>query len=158
MALLGFSAPLGNVLLPYFVSSGKLRFLVKLTAIRLVLYAIFITAAAGFGVQAVAVTHLLLMWAVAATILITTARSIAATGSDLRAALLWPALRAVACGLAAGAVARGLDGLHPALVLGPALAAGAAVYAALWIATDREGFFETASVVARGTGVLRNAR
>ena len=158
MALLGFSAPLGNVLLPYFVSSGKLRFLVWLTAIRLVLYAIVITAAAGFGVRAVALAHLLLMWAVAATILFMAARSIAATASDLRAALLWPALRAAAGGLAAGAVARGLDGLHPALVLGPALAAGAAVYAAVWITTDREGFFETASVVARGTGVLRDAR
>jgi PST family polysaccharide transporter len=158
MALLGFSAPLGNVLLPYFVSSGKLRFLLTLTLVRLVLYAIVITVAAGFGLRAVAVAHLLLMWAVAGTILFVTARNIAATAADLRSALLWPALRAGACGLVAGAVARGLDGLHPAWVLAPALAAGAAVYAAIWFTTDREGFFETVSVVARGTGVIRDAR
>jgi PST family polysaccharide transporter len=158
MALLGFSAPLGNVLLPYFISAGKLGALVRLTAVRLFLYAAVITVAAGFGVRAVAVAHLLLMWGVAAAILVMAARSIAATAADLRAALLWPALRAVACGLAAGATARALDGFHPALVLAPALAAGALVYAALWLTTDREGFFETASVVARGAGVLRHAR
>jgi len=158
LALLGFSAPLGNVLLPYFVSAGKLRPLIGLTLVRLVLYAGVISVAAGHGLRAVALAHLLLMWGVGLTILTLTARSVGIGFGDLRRALLWPALRAAACGLTAGLVARGLDGAHPAAVLAPALAAAGSVYALLWFFSDRDGFFETTSVLARGTGVIRHAR
>jgi PST family polysaccharide transporter len=158
LALLGFSAPLGNVLLPYFVSAGKLRPLLGLTLVRLVLYAVVITVAAGHGVRAVALSHLVLMWGVGLAILALAARNVGMGLADLRPALLWPALRAAACGLTAALVARALDGLHPATVLAPALAAGGSVYLLVWFLSDRDGFQETASVLARGTGVIRHAR
>ncbi len=158
LALLGFAAPAPNVLLPYFVSSGRVGLLLRLTGVRLVAYAAGIAFASGFGLRAVAATHIVLMWTVSGIILSLAVRSVRARVAELGRAVLAPALRAGACGGIAALIGRALDGQPPVLVVAAAALGGGATYVALLFATDREGFHETASVLARGTGVLSHGR
>lgn len=158
LALLGFAAPAPNVLLPYFVSAGRLGLLMRLTALRLLAYGIGIGVAAGYGLRIVAGTHIFLMCSISGIILLLAARSVGAHAMELVRAIVAPALRAGVSGLAAAGVARALDGRPAAAVLAAALLLGGACYAVLLYATDRPGFWETASVLGRGTGVLSHGR
>jgi hypothetical protein len=137
------------------ISSGALRGLLRFTAARLVLYLVVIPVAASFGLRAVAAAHVGLMLVVCIALARWILPQLGVGPAGLVRAALYPALRAAACGVAAAATAYALDGLHPALVLPPAVAAGALTYAAILYISDSETFFEAASVVARGAGVIR---
>lgn len=158
LALLGFAAPAPNVLLPYFVSAGRLGLLLRLTAVRLGAYGLGIGLAAGYGIRAVAATHIFLMCSVSGIILVLAARSVRARAAELGRAVVMPALRAGVSGLAAAGVAGALDGGPAVAVLAAAVLAGGVCYTALLYTTDRPGFWETASVLGRGTGVWSHGR
>jgi PST family polysaccharide transporter len=154
LALMGLAAPMANVVWPFYLSSGRLSALLKISVVRLSAYVVFISLAAGFGVLAVAAVHVALMLASTGFVVVFALRSVGGSAGELRDAVLWPALRAGACGLAAAAVASAVDFMPPLAVLLPATACGGLVYVASLYLTNREGFFELASVVGRGVGVI----
>ncbi len=159
LALMGFVSPLPQIVVPYFVSSGRVHVLLRLSAVRLVAYLLLISwAVRSENLVLIASAQVCLMLLLASVLGIITLRQVGARAADLGPAVLWPLLRAAACGLSAFAVARGLDGLPPWAVLAPAVATGGAVYGTLLFLTDRKAFLEATSVVARSFGVARVRR
>ena len=130
-----------------------------LSVLRLGAYVVVIPLACGSGVLAVvAATHIALMLATTGLQAAIVLSDVRVRLRDLGSAFLGPLVRAAACGLAAGVVARSLDGMALWVVLVPAVAAGGLVYAGLLFLTDRKSFVEAASVLARGSGVVRGVQ
>ncbi len=155
LAVHGLVAPIATVFFPFFVSTGRLGLLIRINAVRLVAYIIFVGLATRVDVVTVAATHLALMVVMTGILAAVAMSAIGAQVSHLRGAVLWPALRAGICGLAAFGVARALDGQALPVVLIPAVLTGVLVYVASLYLSDRDAFFEAASVFARGGGVKR---
>ena len=152
LAAMAIAAPMANVVRPYLVTSGQVGWLLKLTTLRFALFVAVIPLAATHGIVAVAWAHLGLMILSGSALAARALRGLGGTLADILDAVLWPLLRAAACGLAALVVARSMNGAVAPVVLLASLSTGAAAYLGGVYLTSRASFEELRSVLVRVAG------